>query len=131
VLLEQAQKLNRELLATLSSSLPDSVEISNVAEVLSDGNREIEIKNSVPPVARHEDSISRVLNSFNPVWNFSSAVWTFLLFKAWQNEVEVLDGLVVFPSLDKVLATDKVLGYHLARWDHQPPLVAADARVPR
>ena len=62
------QESHRELLASFASTEPNFVEVAVIGEVLSDDNRQVQVQDTVPPVARDKDSLSWVLHAFNDCW---------------------------------------------------------------
>ena len=79
VLSKFLKESTRELLPSLTSSPPNSLKVSNVAEILCDCNCMIQVQYSMPPIWGHEYCFSRVLDSLNNYWQLTRSLGTILL----------------------------------------------------
>lgn len=127
---QKTEPLVGESLAACPSEYPDTLEVAFVADVLCDGDRGVEVEDTVPPSTRDEDGLTWVLNALNHVWQLAFGVILSLL-EPWEGEIEVVDSLIILALLDQVLAADEFLGDAWAWREHHPPLVALDGCVPR
>ena len=70
----------------------------------------------MPPIARNENGLSRVLHSFNDSWQAICALGSFGCLESGQDFVKVVDCLVLLTGLSEVFATYKFLGDAGAWW---------------
>ena len=119
-----------KLFAALASAQPNLIKVAFVAEVLGDSDRQVEVLHSMPPVARHKDSFTRVLHTFDDDRQAISAIWPFCFFQPRQNFIEILNRLIIFALLKKMLSAHQWLRDSWTWWHHDPSLVATDTRVP-
>ena len=78
MLLKLVQEANRELLASLASTEPHLVEVSLVAEILCDGDGQVQVEYAMPPVAWNEDGFTRVLHTFDDDREAIRSLWALL-----------------------------------------------------
>ena len=128
--LEQTQKFDRQLLAALACAEPHTIEVSIIADVLGYCNSHIQVEDRVPPVARDEHRLTRVLDAFDPIRNLTRPSWPFLGLESWQNEVKVLNSFIVLSFGHQMLASHQIFVNFLTWRDQQPPLAARHTRVP-
>jgi len=124
------QESHRELLAPFASTEPNFVEVAVICEVLSDGNRQVQVQDSVPPVAGDKDSLTGVLHAFDncrqPIGSFGSLN----VLEPGEHLIKVLDRLVIFAFLQQMFTSHQLLGHTWAWWHHDPAFMATDTRVP-
>ena len=116
-LLQRTQPEARETRPRLGSRRPDLLEVGCGCVVLRDGDSHIEVENDMPPAARHEDRLARLLHEIDTRHTLT---------------LELRQHLV---------EPDHSLPTHAARWldnvrrnvrcEQHPPLVAAHQHVPR
>mmetsp|Transcript_154314 Transcript_154314/g.287745 ORF Transcript_154314/g.287745 Transcript_154314/m.287745 type:complete len:287 (-) Transcript_154314:496-1356(-) len=111
------------LLAFPSRTLPYDLEIIWSHVVLSDGHTILSVQDSMPPVARHEDHIARVLQAL-----INSNIRIRSL-DAWKYVVEIHDSLVSLSFLDEILSLYNSLRH--TRLKKHPTLDAMCHSIPR
>lgn len=84
----------------------------------------------MPPVGRHEDSLSRVLHALNDFFEQTIALRSIMFFDSREHKVEVLDGLIIFVALHEIFTSHYSLGNSFRRWYHDPSLVPGYRCVP-
>jgi hypothetical protein len=125
------KKHNRETLSTFASGLPDLFEVALIAEVLSDCDCEIKVKDTVPPASRHVHRLAWPLYAFYDFRKFSCASHALFLFESWQQNVKVLNSFVIFTLESKMFSSDKRLSNAWTRSEQNPSFTALNRRVPR
>ena len=124
------QEADRELLTALARLEPDLLEVAIVAEVLRNGNRQVQVLHSVPPLARYKDGLAGILHALDDDWEAVGALRALGSLHSWQEFVEVLDGLIIFTPLSQMLAADQLFSDSWTWWHKNPAFVPADACVP-
>ena len=84
----------------------------------------------MPPISRYEDGLTRILHSFNYDREFVATIGSFGSFQSWQNFVKVLNRLVIFTLLDKMVTADELFSDAGTWRNKNPAFVASNACIP-
>ena len=79
----------------------------------------------MPPATRHKDSLTRALNAL-----YDGESVSFRGLESGQDEIEIVNGFIIFAFLNEMLASDKFLVDARSWWNQHPAFVSLDTCIP-